>query len=140
MSVPVFFSQSVSKKVESSFYNSTIGNYKFDTDLTYFGVMLERKVRKINRVQSILKMREVKDMKSIYPMLDEFGYSFSDFFIFKSSWDIDFNTETILPIDKIKENKLYSKFEDEKFIKEKVVKDWESDLNFNVGRPSSTNQ
>jgi hypothetical protein len=68
-----FFSQSSYNVSNSSFHNPVYGNYKFDIDLTYFGVMRERKFRKVNRIQSLLKLREIKDVKSIYPMVDEFG-------------------------------------------------------------------
>jgi hypothetical protein len=33
----------------------------------------------------------VKDQKSVYPMLEEFGYATVDTFIFKSSWDINYH-------------------------------------------------
>jgi hypothetical protein len=32
-----------------------------------------------------------KEEKSIYPMLQEFGYTTVDTFIFKSSWDINYH-------------------------------------------------
>ena len=95
MSAPVFFSQSNYTKKESSYYNPIYGNYSFDTDLTSFGVVKERKFRKINRIQSVLKLKNDKDVKSIYPMLDEFGYSVTDFFIFKSTWDTEYYTECL---------------------------------------------
>ena len=135
----MFFSQTSYKTINTSFYNPNYGNYKFDTDLTYFGVMRERKFRKINRTQSILKLREVKDTKSIYPMIDEFGYTFSDFFIFKSTWDYEFSIETVLSkLDKPKDISLY--LTDKFFSKSlnnigRTIQDWESNLNFNVGRP-----
>jgi hypothetical protein len=94
MPAPVFFSQSNYIKTESSYYNPIYGNYSFDVDLTSFGVMKERKFRKVNRIQSVLKLKEDKDIKSIYPMLDEFGYSVTDFFIFKSTWDYEYHLET----------------------------------------------
>lgn len=70
------------------------GNYKFDTSLTDFGLMKERKIRKINRKGSVLRLANENDEKSIYPMLDEFGYSVYDFFIFSSSWDLRYYLET----------------------------------------------
>ena len=70
------------------------GNYLFDTTLTNFGIIKERKVRKINRKGSILKLKDNPDEKSIYPMLDEFGYSIYDFFIFSSTWDLKYYLET----------------------------------------------
>jgi hypothetical protein len=41
--------------------------------------MKERKIGKINRNGSILETKDDTDEKSIYPMLDEFGYSVYDF-------------------------------------------------------------
>ena len=35
----------------------------------------ERKIRKINNKGSVLKLNNIKDQKSIYPMIDEFGYT-----------------------------------------------------------------
>lgn len=93
----MFFSKTVYKKSEYSFYVPIYGNYKFDTDLTKFGMMLERKVRKVNRKGSVLKLKSSRDYKSIYPMLDEFGYTFMDFFIFRSTWDQGYHFETIVP-------------------------------------------
>jgi hypothetical protein len=71
-----------------------LGNYKFDTTLTDFGIVKERKVRKINRKGDILRLSNINDEKSIYPMLDEFGYSIYDFFIFSSTWDLRYYIET----------------------------------------------
>jgi len=80
---------------EKNYYTaSSVGNYKFDTTLTNFGMMLERKIRKINKKESILKLRNVPETKSIYPMLDEMGYTYVDFFIFSSTWDFEYHTET----------------------------------------------
>ena len=73
-------------------------------------MMRERVISKINRKSNILKLRFNPDIKSIYPMLDEFGYTFADYFIFKSTWDneyyiecldIDQNTEVNLTSNKI---------------------------------------
>jgi hypothetical protein len=75
--------------------NGITENTKFDTSLTDFGLMKERKISKINRKGSILKLRNEEDIKSIYPMLDEFGYTTRDFFIFSSTWDFQYHWETI---------------------------------------------
>ncbi len=91
-----FFSQTVYSKIETSFYEPIYGNYKFDTDLTTFGISKERKFRKVNRSGSILKLKELNNINSIYPMMDEFGYTFADFFIFKSTWDLSYHFETSL--------------------------------------------
>jgi hypothetical protein len=72
-----------------------IGNYLFDTTLTEFGIIKERKIKKVNRSGSILKLRNSKTDISIYPMINEFGYSFIDFFIFKSTWDEQYHLETV---------------------------------------------
>jgi hypothetical protein len=71
------------------------GNYKFDMTLTKFGMVQERKIRKCNTKGSILKLRNIPDQQSIYVMLDEFGYTTSDFFIFKSTWDYEYHLQTI---------------------------------------------
>ena len=81
------------------------GNYKFDVELTEFGLMKERKVRKVNRKGNILRLGNINDEKSIYPMLDEFGYSIYDFFIFSSTWDLKYYLETI----SVSKNKDYLK-------------------------------
>lgn len=80
---------------EKDFEFKEPGNYKFDTSLTFFGIMRERKFRKINRKGSILKLKDSADSTSIYPMIDEFGYSVEDFFIFRSTWDLQYHTETV---------------------------------------------
>ena len=69
------------------------GNWLFDTELTNFGIIKERIFSKVNRKNNILKLANVNNQTSIYPMLDEFGYSFSDFFMFKSTWDLGYYTE-----------------------------------------------
>lgn len=142
MPTPIFLSNSSYKVNNSSSYNPIYGNYKFDIDLTYFGVMKERKFRKVNRTQSLLKLREVKDAKSIYPMIDEFGYSFLDFFIFKSTWDYEYSVETILAEpDKPKIINSNSQVNKDKFFEDsiknvgKLVQNWEEDLGFTAGRP-----
>ena len=70
------------------------GNYKFDTTLSDFGLVKERKIRKINNKGSVLKLYNTKEEKSIYPMLQEFGYTTVDTFIFKSSWDLNYHYVT----------------------------------------------
>jgi len=123
-----FYSQTAYAKAESSFYKPSYGNYKFDTDLTDFGLMQERRVRKINRVGSILKLQS----NSIYPMLDEFGYTFMDFFIFRSTWDQGYHFESVVAEEKIiiaKNPKIWRDFENT----ERVIKKFERD-NFTIGR------
>lgn len=74
---------------------SDVGNYKFDTELTNFGIIKERVMSKINRKGNILKLKFNPDIRSIYPMIDEFGYTISDYFMFKSTWDIQYYIECL---------------------------------------------
>ncbi len=137
----VFEFKSISRKEESSFYNPLYGNYKFDTTLTYFGLVRERKFRKVNRLNSLLKLDNIKDSKSIFPMIDEFGYSFSDFFIFKSSWDQEFFIETTIE-DFFKKDlsKINDKFYEKNMSNpSRVINDWQTSLDFEVGRPKINN-
>ena len=89
--MPLFYDIQLFSK---DFFTSSVGNYKFDTSLTEFGIVKERKIRKINKLGSLLKLKDKKDVRSIYPMIDEFGYTFVDFFIFKSSWDLEYHYTT----------------------------------------------
>lgn len=91
-----FFSTTTYGKESNSIIRPLNGYYSFDTTLTDFGMMKERKVRKVNRNKNVLKLSVFKDVDSIYPMVDEFGYTFADFFIFKSSWDLEYYLETTL--------------------------------------------
>lgn len=83
---------------------SSIGNFKFDTDLSEFGIVKERKIRKINHKSSILKLDNIKNYKSIYPMIDEFGYTTVDFFIFKSTWDKGYHNISSIVNEEIPSN------------------------------------
>lgn len=74
--------------------NGISNNTKFDTSLTNFGMIKERKIQKVNKNGSILKLKDDKENKSIYPMLDEFGYTVRDFFIFSSTWDLRYHYES----------------------------------------------
>jgi hypothetical protein len=78
--MPIFYDIELFNKVDNH-------NCKFDTSLSNFGIMKERKFSKINRKKNILKLKDAKDLKSIYPMIDEYGYGFKHYFIFKSTWD-----------------------------------------------------
>lgn len=129
-----FYCKTSYAKAESSFYDTIYGNYKFDTDLTKFGMMIERKVRKVNRKGSVLKLRASGDNNSIYPMLDEFGYTFMDFFIFRSTWDQGYHFETTLPEPKPTiAAKPFSRKAVEFDNVERVLADFEKD-NFSIGR------
>lgn len=72
-------------------------NYKFDTELTEFGMTGERIVSKINRTSNILKLANNTSLNSIYPMLDETPYGVTKSFIFKSTWDLEYFQECVLP-------------------------------------------
>ena len=74
---------------------NSYGNYKFDTNLTFFGTIKERIVSKVNRKKNILKLKNIPNIKSVYPMLDEYGYHPTDFFIFKSTWDTEYHIECL---------------------------------------------
>jgi len=74
------------------------GNYKFDTSLTYFGMSGERIISKVNKDKNLLKLTNVSSAKSIYPMLDEFGYHVVRSFIFKSTWDFKYHFQTQIPV------------------------------------------
>jgi hypothetical protein len=99
------------------------GNYIFDTSLTLFGIMKQRIISKKNRRGNILKLRSIEGTKSVYPMLDEFGLTYMDQFIFKSSWDLTFHLEcrnvtlaqdTSIKNQKINSQILYRKIEEKR--------------------------
>lgn len=91
--MPLFYELQIFSK-DSEY--SAAGNYKFDTLLTDFGMVKERKFRKVNETGSVLKLNQLSDFKSIYPMLGEFGYDVEDFFIFRSTWDLQYHNQTVL--------------------------------------------
>ena len=67
--------------------------YKFDTNLYDFG-NVTKIISKVNRAGSILKLKN-KTTPSVYPMLDEFGYTETKTNIFKSSWDFEYHIECV---------------------------------------------
>lgn len=71
------------------------GNFLFDLTLSDFGKTTEQKYSKINLKGSLLKLKRNLNNNSVYPMVDEFGYSFGDLYIFKSTWDLKYYYETI---------------------------------------------
>jgi len=71
------------------------GNYLFDTTLTDFGKVTEQRYSKISPKGNILKLKRDRSNDSVYPMVDEFGYSFNDLFVFKSTWDLKYHYETL---------------------------------------------
>jgi hypothetical protein len=73
--------------------NIEVGNFKFDTSLTNFGLALEKKAKAVNRKGSILKLRNSEN-KSAYPMIGEFGIIHFNQMIFKSNWDNGYHIET----------------------------------------------
>lgn len=83
-------------------------NTKFNTDLYNFGIQKDRLYKKVNRTGNILKLYNRNDVRSIYPMLHEFGYSFGDFYIFKSNWDTAYYTEVSKYINELSLSKKIS--------------------------------
>lgn len=67
-------------------------NYKFDTTLNDFGIIDEIIYSKVSENLNILNSSV--DMYNIYPSIDEFGYGYTNRFIFKSSWDKEFFIRT----------------------------------------------
>ena len=65
-------------------------NYRFDTNLEYFGTIEELIFSKVNPTTTPLKLKNTEQDKSMYPMIDEFGYQYYSRFIFNSNWDKDF--------------------------------------------------
>ena len=93
--MPLFYDIELFKS--NSEYQTLYGNYKFDDNLSLFGIIKQRVISKVNRKFNILKLRDKDNLKSIYPMVDEYGYTISDFFIFKSSWDYNYHIECTQP-------------------------------------------
>lgn len=87
----------VKYEYESTIYYSDTSlyfdeNYKFDTTLNDFGIIDEIIYSKVNENLNILNSSI--DMYNIYPSIDKFGYSYTNRFIFKSSWDKEFFIRT----------------------------------------------
>ena len=83
----------------TTFFASYERNYKFNTELTKFGQIEELLYSKVNHVDNVLKIKQTEEDLSIYPMVDEYGYTYSSRFIFKSTWDQDYYNQIY---DKIK--------------------------------------
>jgi hypothetical protein len=119
--MPLFYEVELFKRQGE--YDSISGNYRFDESLSFFGIMKQRIISKINRLSNVLKLRDDDDKLSIYPMLDEFGYTVTDFFIFKSTWDYDYYIECSQPLitKSIKPQRMYilDKFSSKEKIKTK---------------------
>lgn len=88
---PIFYNIELFQQSVSS--DGSIKNYKFDTSLTSFGLAKEQIISKVNRNSNLLQLRNKPDLKSIWPMIDEFGYTTTNFFIFKSTWDFEYHVE-----------------------------------------------
>lgn len=72
-------------------------NVKFQTELENFGLTREIIISKANRSANILKLSNSTTQKSIFPMLDEYGYQVTKSFIFKSNWDFGYLQECFIP-------------------------------------------
>lgn len=83
------FNKSNYKVIDDEFlyYES---NYRFDETYENFGRIDELMYSKVNPYTNILKLKNSLSDKSIYPMIDEYGYSYTSRFIFKSTWDAEF--------------------------------------------------
>lgn len=90
---PIFYNIELFAQGTNS--SGQICNYKFDTSLTDFGLAKQQVISKVNRNSNILQLRNRPDLKSIWPMIDEFGYTLIDFFIFKSTWDFEYHVECL---------------------------------------------
>lgn len=78
----------------STYFTTIDRNTQFDTKLYEFGEINELIYSKVNEKVNPLKIKETEEDKSIYPMVDEFGYSWNSRYIFKSSWDTDYYYRT----------------------------------------------
>jgi len=93
-------------------------NYKFDTSYKKFGMIEELIFSKVNPDNSPLKLKNTDKDRSVYPMVDEFGYQFRSRFIFNSSWDNNFY---VLTNDEQNMNKqLYSNLSSVEYIVEPI--------------------
>lgn len=69
-------------------------NFKFLPELTDFAKTRQTIISKVNRKFNLLKLKNNPRYRSIYPSMDEFGYTTWDFNIFKSTWDKRFWIES----------------------------------------------
>ena len=65
-------------------------NYRFQTSFYNFGKIEELIFSKVNPVENVLKLQNTEQDRSVYPMIDEYGYKYDERFIFKSTWDSEF--------------------------------------------------
>jgi hypothetical protein len=77
------------------------GNWKFydsgsnndSPNLNGFGMLSEVIYSKVNPASNVLKIQDSLGIdKSIYPMIDEFGYDFDARYLFASTWDSNFHS------------------------------------------------
>jgi len=105
--IPIFKPSYIYNSVDSAYtmsqYNYFNSNYNFEYNYGRFGVVDEIMYSKVNPNTNPLKLKNSTYDKSIYPMVDEFGYQFSTRFIFSSAWDKDFYV--ITKPDQVKINK-----------------------------------
>jgi hypothetical protein len=91
---PIFVDIPLFNNVDIYYSGSSLkywdSNYKFDTSYKNFGLIEEIIYSKVNPTRSPLKLKDTDTDKSIYPMVDEYGYGYGTRFIFNSSWDKDF--------------------------------------------------
>lgn len=87
---PIFNEISLFKKPDIDNVTIDIDNYIFDNTLSSFGLINERVISKVNINKDLLKFKDSNELKSIYPMIDEFGYTTISQFIFKSTWDFKY--------------------------------------------------
>lgn len=99
---PIFKNLNLFKSFENNADEHT-GNYIFNTNLLNFGINKEQIISKVNRSENVLKLKDDEKNNSVYPLIDEFGYCLKDMFIFKSTWDMTYYTETINNLDPISE-------------------------------------
>ena len=102
--MPVFYEIDLfDRNAESGLF----GNYKFNESLSFFGIIKQRILSKVNKNGSVLKLKDNENYRSIYPMIDEFGYTYADFFMFKSTWDFEYHLETYISSDVPLSNNLF---------------------------------
>lgn len=75
--------------------NSFSGNYTFSDNVKDFGITKEIIYSKVNEKENILKLKNSTNDLSIYPMVDEIGYSQTNRNIFLSSWDKNYLIKTL---------------------------------------------
>jgi hypothetical protein len=90
ITISYYYEDDIYTYLESMFMD---GNVKFDTSLYDFGQIREFIFSKVNENKNILKINQERDT-SMYPIIDEYGYTYSSRFIFKSPWDREYFIRT----------------------------------------------